>query len=106
LIRIAPTPASSSGCAPPSPGISGPPADCAGAGLFHADKGRWIRIAAAGQINGQVDHVLWYREEFVVILSERGTHADGGPDAYLLKTAFCTFREHQKRKKRRARDGQ
>jgi len=32
--------------------------DCAGAGLFHADKGRWIRIAAAGQINGQVDHVL------------------------------------------------
>lgn len=53
---------------------------------------------------GQVDHVLWYREEFVVILSERGTHADGGPNAYLLKTAFCTFREHQKQKKRRARD--
>jgi hypothetical protein len=51
---------------------------------------------------GQVDHILWFREEYVVILSERGTRSDGGPDAYLLKTAFCTLRPHEKRKKRQA----
>lgn len=53
---------------------------------------------------GQVDHMLWYREQFLVVLSERGTHPNGGPDAYLLKTAYCTLKEHQKKKKRRARD--
>ena len=53
---------------------------------------------------GQKDHVLWFREEYAIVLSERGKAADGGPDCYLLKTAFCTLREHQKRKKRSARD--
>jgi hypothetical protein len=53
---------------------------------------------------GQHDHLLWFNEEFVIVLSERGKTSDGGPDAYLLKTAFCTTREHQKRKKRAARD--
>lgn len=54
---------------------------------------------------GKTDHVLWYREQFIVILSERGKNEDGdGPDVYLLKTAYCTLREHQKQKKRKARD--
>lgn len=60
---------------------------------------RWIE-----QRGGQTDHVLWFREEYVVILSERGQASDGGPEWYLLKTAFCTLQPHQKRKKRRACD--
>ncbi|MBT3199635.1 MAG: hypothetical protein HN350_06935 [Phycisphaerales bacterium] len=52
----------------------------------------------------QMDHILWYNEEFAVVLAERGKHADGGPDYYLLKTSYCTFMEHQKRKKRKKRD--
>lgn len=51
---------------------------------------------------GQTDHILWFREEFVVVLSERGRAPEGGPKCYLLKTAFCTLRPHQKRKKRAA----
>jgi len=53
---------------------------------------------------GQTDHILWFREEYVVVLSERGKAADGRPDCFLLKTAYCTFAERQKRKKRKARD--
>jgi hypothetical protein len=52
----------------------------------------------------QIDHILWFREEYVVVLSERGQAADGGPACYLLKTAFCTLRPHQRKKKRRACD--
>lgn len=54
--------------------------------------------------HGQTDHVLWFREEYVVILSERGSAPHGGPECYLLKSAFCTLKPHHKRKKRAARD--
>jgi len=54
------------------------------------------------QRGGQMDHVLWFREEYVIILSERGKAPDGGPECYLLKTAFCTPLPHQRRKKRAA----
>lgn len=54
------------------------------------------------QRGGQIDHLLWFREEYVVVLSERGMATGGGPDCYLLKSAFCTLLPHQKRKKRKA----
>ena len=56
------------------------------------------------QRNGQTDHILWFREEYVLVLSERGRAAEGFPECYLLKSAFCTLLPHQKRKKRKARD--
>ena len=52
----------------------------------------------------QTNHILWHNEEFVVVLGERGKDENGNPKVYLLKTAFCTFREHEKRKKRKSRD--
>ena len=52
----------------------------------------------------QTNHILWYNEEFIVVLSERGKDENANPKVYLLKTAFCTFREHEKRKKRKSRD--
>lgn len=53
---------------------------------------------------GQTDHLLWFREEYVVILSERGRAEDGGPDCYLLKSAYTTLRRRQREKKRLACD--
>lgn len=52
----------------------------------------------------EVNHLLWYREHYLVVLSERGKAPHGGPDAYLLKTAYVTDREHTCRKLRRERD--
>jgi len=51
---------------------------------------------------GRRDHLLWVNDEFVVVLSERGKDNDGGPDVYLLKTAFCTLRNHEKIRKNKA----
>jgi hypothetical protein len=40
---------------------------------------------------------VWYQESYLVVLGERGRY-------YQLITAFCTDREHTRRKKRRERD--
>jgi hypothetical protein len=40
---------------------------------------------------------IWLRESYLVVLGERGRY-------YQLITAFCTDREHTKRKKRQERD--
>ena len=40
---------------------------------------------------------LWYQEEYLVILAQRRGY-------YLLKTAFCTDRDHRIRKFRKERD--
>lgn len=50
--------------------------------------------------NEQVDHILWLNEEYVIVLGERSS--DDQSTYFLLKTAFCTLREHQKAKKRKA----
>ncbi len=52
----------------------------------------------------KTDHLLWLNESYLIVLSERGKHPDGGPDAYLLKTTYVIEREHQKEKRRKRRD--
>jgi len=54
--------------------------------------------------DNKIDHLFWWREEYLVILSERGSNSAGGPDVYLLKTAYLITQPHSKRKKRKARD--
>jgi hypothetical protein len=41
--------------------------------------------------------LLWFREEYLVILGARS-------DYFLLRTAFCTDREHRRQKLRKERD--
>ncbi len=54
--------------------------------------------------HGETRHLIWLREEFLVILAERSRASDGF--AYLqLITAYCTADEHRKRKIRKERDG-
>lgn len=48
--------------------------------------------------HGQIDHLLWVCREYLVILSERGPKK-GDPDVYLLKTTYCTLRQHEIDKK-------
>lgn len=49
------------------------------------------------QRGGETRHLLWFREEYLVVLAERQGY-------YLLKTAYPTNREHTKRKLRKERD--
>ncbi len=47
-------------------------------------------------------HVIWFREEYVVVLADRRS---GTGRAYKqLVTAYCTDREHTKRRLRKERD--
>lgn len=48
-------------------------------------------------------HLLWFREEYLVVLAERGP-AENGRQYMLLKTAYCTEREHRRQKLRAERD--
>lgn len=52
----------------------------------------------------EINHLLWWRETYLIVLAERGDDGNGGPEVYLLKTAYLITREHQKRKKRASRD--
>ena len=49
-------------------------------------------------------HVLWFREEFLIVLGERTRRRDGFRYFQLI-TAYCTTEEHRRRKLRRERDG-
>lgn len=45
----------------------------------------------------ETNTLLWFREEYLVVLSARSEN-------FLLKTAYCTEREHRVRKLKRERD--
>ncbi len=77
--------------------------------LRRCERLRWIRwvIQNAGS-HPQIDEwqnrrknvpntLLWYREEYLVVLSQRG-------DCWLLKTAYCTDQRRRIQQLRRERD--
>ena len=82
--------------------------------LRRCERIRWMRYALEHAEEDGIDcwtkkhgnairHLVWLREEFLVILEERR----GGSDCvryYQLITAFCTPEAHRKRKYRRDRD--
>lgn len=49
------------------------------------------------QRGGETRHLLWFREEYLVVLAERQGY-------YLLKSAYPTNREHTRRMLRKERD--
>lgn len=51
----------------------------------------------------EVNVLLWYQEEYLVVLSERGG-ADLSTGYWLLKTAYCTERRRRVEKLRQERD--
>ncbi|MCA0961763.1 hypothetical protein [Salipiger bermudensis] len=77
--------------------------------LRRCERIRWVRWVienadVCGDIdvwqnrrNGETNWLLWYREEYLVILAARTGY-------FLLRTAFCTDREHRREKLRRERD--
>jgi hypothetical protein len=77
--------------------------------LRRCERIRWVRwVIENAEIRDDIDvwqnrrqretnWLLWYREEYLVILGER-------TDYFLLRTAFCTDREHRRRKLRKERD--
>lgn len=47
--------------------------------------------------NSETCHLLWLKEEYLIVLAQRQGY-------FLLKTAYCTNREHTKRRLRVERD--
>jgi hypothetical protein len=58
----------------------------------HAEIGEWQEVRGT-----QIDTLLWYREEYLVVLAQRQGY-------WLLKTAYCTTQRGRIEKKRRERD--
>lgn len=52
---------------------------------------------------GELCYLLWFREEYLVVLAVRGSEADRSR-YYLLKTAYCTNRPHTVKRLRAERD--
>lgn len=50
------------------------------------------------------EHVIWFREEYLIVVAERGDDGDGNTSYFLLKTAYTTLTEEEKTKKRKRRD--
>ncbi|MCI5045833.1 MAG: hypothetical protein MRY72_14160 [Aquisalinus sp.] len=77
--------------------------------LRRCERLRWVRwIIENGDAETEIEIwenrrkseqnvLLWFREEYLVVLSARGAN-------YLLKTAYCTDRTHRVQKLRRERD--
>jgi len=82
--------------------------------LRRCERIAWIRFAIESENDpridcwtnvrgGEVRHLIWLQEEFLVVLAERTRQRDGF--AYLqLITAYCTPEEARKSKLRKERD--
>lgn len=85
-----------------------------GARILDVERGRrlyWIRPILENIEDPNVDwwkegdeYVIWFSEEYKIILSPRGTDDDGSAKYFLLKTSYCTLRNHEKQKTRKRRD--
>ncbi len=51
----------------------------------------------------EVNTLLWYREEYLVVLAQR-RNMEQGRDYWLLKTAYCTEKSGRIRQLQRERD--
>lgn len=52
---------------------------------------------------GETRYLLWFNEEFLVVLAERSRKRDGFQYMQLI-TSYCTMEEHRKNKLRKERD--
>ncbi|MCP4710272.1 MAG: hypothetical protein GY869_16740 [Planctomycetes bacterium] len=75
---------------------------------------KWIKAIIEHADNPEIDtwsnrrgrercRLLWYQEQFLVVLAERKRKEDG-KKYYLLKTAYCTTRPNQVKRLRKERD--
>lgn len=82
--------------------------------LRRCERIRWIRFALEhiGEVgidcwtntrHRAVRHLVWVREEFLIVLEEHRRQRDGFV-YYQLVTAYCTAEEHRKQKLRVERD--
>ncbi|MFA5555016.1 MAG: hypothetical protein WCZ89_04020 [Phycisphaerae bacterium] len=82
--------------------------------LRRCERIRWVRAIIEHQDSGVVEtwqslrkgekrYLLWFNEEFLIVLSERQRKRDGFQYIQLI-TAYCTEEEHRKRSLRRERD--